>query len=464
MLLVALGVLRLITIVVFANGMGALAATAASLPFASQSDAAWVEDLFSFALTIGITSLVTAVASFRLMPSWAALRRRETPGEPAAPAVETLLLAGLAIIAALQVPALVNWWNADRMLLREVIGSGWDPLGLELIPAVMLFSLPTLATALLAAFLATSVAAALAPRRATKQVLIAGVILQAGVVVVEYLALGGVQDLGRTIVQAMDTAPSDASAQAIDWFGRHDRVARLLTWRVAAVFAGYLMTLFVVAYSSRDAGPGGVATDSTAPVAPPPVPVPAAVPPSISQASGAFDASHYVLRLRHTFIGMIAGRRFIAYDIQTIPPRSRTQLSFSWATGLMRREPSGPDLLLVQSAERHGLFARAYVVTEPASGSVLGKLVPHGSDWDIVDAQGRAVASVVETHAAFDRATYVVTAGNHEVCRLTWIGGMTIAGEVEIEFLRAADRGIDRALPMALAPVLEDRARRARRH
>jgi hypothetical protein len=90
--------------------------------------------------------------------------------------------------------------------------------------------------------------------------------------------------------------------------------------------------------------------------------------------------------------------------------------------------------------------------------------VPAGSGWQIVDPSDRPLAHARETQARFALTRHAVVVGEIEVCRLTWTAGATAAGnEVEIEFLPGVDQYLDRALVMALAPVLEDRARNERR-
>lgn len=177
-----------------------------------------------------------------------------------------------------------------------------------------------------------------------------------------------------------------------------------------------------------------------------------------------FDESTYVLRLRRGWLGLVIGRRLLEYEIQSIPPRSTERGSFSWATGVIRREPAGPDLVRLESGDRHGLFAREYAVSHGSTGAALGRLVPDASGWHILDASARLLAQARETRASFALTRHAVVVGEIELCRLTWTAGATAAGnEVEIEFLPGVDQHLDRALVMALAPVLEDRARNERR-
>jgi hypothetical protein len=176
----------------------------------------------------------------------------------------------------------------------------------------------------------------------------------------------------------------------------------------------------------------------------------------------AFDQSQYVVRIRNPFIALIVPGQ-TSYDIQTIPPTARARFSFSWVSGTLRREPSGPDVLYIKAAERRELFKRTYLVTEAATASVLGKLAPSGSDWEILDPYGRAVSTVVQTAASFEREQYVMKVGQEDVCRLTWLNSAIMAtGEFDVEFLPNVGAQFDRALAIALAPVLERRARRGK--
>jgi hypothetical protein len=460
-LVAVLGALRVATAFVFSSGLAALAVAVTSWPFTSTPDVPWIGTLFAFSATVAVVSLGSAAVSWSRLPSKDAVLRRHTH-DGQRPMAETLLLTVLAFAAVLQLPALLNWWTEDRALLRALVGNWSDPLGLSLIPTVILFSLPALATVALVVFVATSVGTMLTPGRTRAAILIGGTILQVGVVLVEYLALGAIQDLGRAVVQALEGSPDAGGPQAADFFARHDRVARDVTARIAAIFVGYVVTLVISTYATRRASRVDGSGPESAVAHPefyPAEPVAVAV---ISQASAVFDQSQYLLRVRNPLVAMVAPW-YCSYDIQTIPPTARARFSFSWATGTLRREPSGPDVLHIKGAERGELFRRTYLVTEAATGSVLAKLMPYGSDWEIHDASGRLVSTVVRTAASFEREQYVMKLGADEVCRLTWVSVPPSAtGEFDVEFLPTSGARLDRALPMALAPVLQRRARRGR--
>jgi hypothetical protein len=94
---------------------------------------------------------------------------------------------------------------------------------------------------------------------------------------------------------------------------------------------------------------------------------------------------------------------------------------------------------------------------------VIGKLLPHAADWQIVDADEQPVADAAQSSASFQQTTWIISAGGEEWCRLAAVMGATAASaEVQIEFLPASDGRFDRSLAIALAPLLEERARRSR--
>ena len=453
----AVGVLRLINGFVCAVGLAALAAFAGSFLVASREGAEWTTKVLSFGSKVSIACIAAAAAFFSLMPSRAMLRGNKSSNVGD---FETIVLAALAAIAAAQFPSVLRWVTVDRSLLSQLGIAGVDPLGLNLIPMTLLYSLPFLAALLLAAFVATSAGAALAPRRVSWRLLAAGVALQAGLVACEYASAGALRDVGSAMVAQMNDEPG-VSAQTIDWFDRHDAAARSVIARLAGVFGGYAVALIVAAVPGRSSEP-----ETELPRVPA-VSVPAiAHTPSlekISSASADFDQSSYVLSARTSMLGLLGGRRFMHYDIDTVPRRSASRMSFSWQTGAVRKEPTGPDLLFVRPGERHGLLARAYNVVAPG-GRVIGTFVPRDADWEIQDGSGRTIGHAANYHVSYARATHVIAVGEREVCRLTWVAGATPAvGEVDIEFLPAGDRRFDRALAVALAPILEDDARRARR-
>lgn len=425
-LVAALAVFRAATALLFAIGMGALATAAVSFLLA-EGAGAWIGRVRTLAAQVAAVALVTGVISWRRVPSIAGIRRRIVPPERNHPA-QVVLLVGLAIGAAFQAPFLLVWFREDRALLLELLGTRRDPLGLDLVPGVILYSLPTLAAALLVLFAVTSMSASIAPRRLAYRFLVAGVVLQFGFVAVDYLLGRGVRDLSEAALRLMADAPPADTAGAIAWIGRHEAVARRIMPALVALFIGYVAALAVATYLSRSVSPVAAAvTVEASPVSRPEprmaAPI-AAVPPLIPGFSMPFDEPLYVLRLRggKGLAGLVLGRRFIEYTIETIPRSSRAEFSFSWATGVLRREPDGPEILRLEAAE------------------------------------------VVQSSASFHQTSYTITAGGQHVGRLAAVMGTTAASaEVQVEFLPAAEGRLDRTLAIALAPLVEHQVRRGRR-
>ena len=85
------------------------------------------------------------------------------------------------------------------------------------------------------------------------------------------------------------------------------------------------------------------------------------------------------------------------------------------------------------------------------------------SKVQLLDGQGQVIAEVLQSSASFQQTVYTIAAGGQELCRLTAVMGATAASaEVQIEFLSAAVGRLNRSLAIALAPLVEERARRRR--
>jgi hypothetical protein len=249
-----------------------------------------------------------------------------------------------------------------------------------------------------------------------------------------------------------------ATARPSAWLAGNDMTAAAFGWRLVWMLGASLAALAFAELSS----PRRTAVESeTLPeqqaaerqTAPPPRPS-AALP-----SGSAFDQSNYSVRTRMSLLNPFV-RRYSEYEIRSIPPMSSARFSFSWKTGFVKREPGGPVLLAMTPAAAPGLFLnRSYAVTEGTSGAPLGELVPSGSDWKIVGAAGQPLAYVLRGAARAGFVRYDATFEERELCRFTWTLGATIASaELELEFMPDADPAF-RLLAVALAPILELRAR-----
>jgi hypothetical protein len=433
---------------------------------------AWAASLQAFSLEIALVFLAAAIGASALMPRTPDVTRETRRHETSSNVAVQLLLAGLAVVAAFQAPSIAAWWAEDRVLLTQVVGSSRDPMGLNLIPQVILFSLPALAGLALAVFVLASILGMLARAELVFSALAACAALQAGLVIGMQLLLYAVRSVGGSIQGLFTTAPdATASAQVAEWFARHEAASANVGWRLLWVLGGYVVATIVAEFlsprwqraSASDASLGGEPDPARLP--PQAVSSPASSLPRVldaSQASSVFDQSHYFVKPRVTLVETFM-RHYSEYDIQSVPATTRARFSFSWKTGVLRREPEGPDILTVRAGDRRGVFAgRSHVVTD-ATGATLGTLQPASPEWVILDARGTTAARVVEDRSGVGLIGYVANVGEHAVCRFTWVmHGLSVASAgLDVEFLPAAEGRLDRALAMALAPVLEHKARRA---
>ena len=466
-LVAVVAVFRIVRALVLSVAMGALAAGGLSWLFAANggSGTEWVVDVTVLAGEVAALGLAAAVLSTRRIPSIAEVRRTVEPPEAVHP-VQMILLTALAAGAIAQVPALLAWFGEDRALLVEMLGTDRDPLRLDLVPAAVLYALPTLAAALLMLFAAASLGGVLATRRLALRFLTAGVILQVSVWAIGYLVGRGVRDLGAAALRLMAAAPAADTAAAVAWIQRHDAIARSMLPMLTALVSAYV-AIWVAAYMTRSGStaPAVAALPVARVSAPAEWPAGAQVVrlPPVLRSATPFDQRFYVLRFQSGLAGLILGRSAIEYTLQTIPPTSSSEFSFSWATGVLRRVPGGAEIFRLDAAERHDLLKRAYVVSDAITGGVIGRLLPHAADWQIVDADEQPVADAVQSSASFEQTAWLIAAGGEEWCRLVAVMGATAASaEVQIEFLPASVGRFDRSLAIALAPLLEERARRSR--
>ena len=454
----------------FAAGMGLLAAAVmswVSVAIVGGTRPAWAASLQAFGLQVALAFLPAAVGMSMLMPRTEDLSRPIRSDEHVStPPWLLLLLGALAVMALLQTPSIARWWAEDRALLRQALGNAPDPMGFNLIPQIILLSLPSLAGAALAAFVLTSILGMLVRAELAFSALAACAALQAGLVIGLQLIVHAVRAVGGRIQGLFAAAPdANASAQAAEWFARHDAAGADVSWRLVWILGGYVLALVAMELVSPRTT-RAAASSTPRSTEPPPVPAspsssaPRSVP--TSSAGTAFDCTSYAVRPRFTLLGM-ALRQFSEYDIQSIPPMSRARFSFAWSTGRLRREPDGPDLLVLTPGDRQGLLrARSYSVIDVATGTPIGTLRPSGPDWEILDRSGMLAARVVDEKAGIGFTSYVALAGDRAVCRFTWsLQGLSVASAgLDVEFLPESDAQFDRALAIALAPILEHRARR----
>ena len=212
---------------------------------------AWAASLQTFGLEIALVFLPAAVGASALIPRTADITRETRPHESSSNVALLLLLAALAVVAAFQAPSIAAWWAEDRVLLTQVVGSSRDPMGLNLIPQVILFSLPALAGIALAVFVLTSILGMLVRADLVFSALAACAALQAGLVIGLQLLLYAVRSVGGSIQGLFTTAPdATASAQVAEWFARHDAASANVGWRLLWVLGGYVVATIVAEFVS----------------------------------------------------------------------------------------------------------------------------------------------------------------------------------------------------------------------
>ena len=246
-LLVSLKALGAIRAALFAAGLAALVATIASWAtnLAGGVRPAWATSLQTFGLEITLAFLPAAIVAWLLMPPAADLTRPIRPDERTAmPPVLSLLLVALAVVALLQAPAVAAWWSEDRALLTQALGTARDPMGLDIIPKVMLLSLPAMAAVALLAFVLTSSLGLLVRRDLALQALGAAVAVQAGLVIGLHLVLRAIRSLGATIQDLIaEASDPKASAQVAEFILRHDAAGMDVSWRLVWILGGFVLVL-----------------------------------------------------------------------------------------------------------------------------------------------------------------------------------------------------------------------------
>jgi hypothetical protein len=158
-LLASIRLLNGVRALLLAAGVAGLAAAAASGIFTyvnGGSASGWAAPFQGLMLAAIGAFLAAALGFSALMPRTADVVPDRANGRGSSPLPVVAVLAVLALLTILQAPAVVAWWEIDRTLLAEAMGVARDPLGLHLIPTVILLSLPTLAVIALGSCVLTS--------------------------------------------------------------------------------------------------------------------------------------------------------------------------------------------------------------------------------------------------------------------------------------------------------------------
>lgn len=442
----ALAGLRAVRALLVAAGVAALAAAGAAWPMREH---VWGRSLETFAVTLASVSLAAGIGAALLMPDAQAIGASAGRDRQRNPAFQGLVLAALGIAGVLQLPAIAAWFTQDQAFLREVLGPAPDPLGWSMIPAVLLAA-PAIAALAVVTFMATSILGFVIPADLRTSALAACLMLQAGLLADGFLLLRETAFQATHVQERLAAAPAaQGTGRFFELLQRHHTAGHALEGRLLWILAGFVVAAIVVWY----AAPAPAGDRPAAPVA-------EHSPPT----STAFTSNTYAVRPRPGLLASALGWRAADYEIRSLPSGAR--FSFSFTTGILRREPHGPEVLSLRPAERHGLLGRrSHSVADAASGRPFGTLTPSGPDWEVTDPYGTPLVSVLRMRAGTLFASYVARAGERDACRFTWgTQGLTaFSAEMEVEFIPAAEPLLDRALLIALAPLLERQARSAGR-
>jgi hypothetical protein len=172
-----------------------------------------------------------------------------------------------------------------------------------------------------------------------------------------------------------------------------------------------------------------------------------------------FSREMYSVHPRAGLLGLMF-RSYTVHDIRSVPRGEH--YAFSQQTGELRREADAMVIAHVNETERTSLLGpRARSVSDPATGVVLGALVPRGRDWEIKSAGGDVLTVVQFMRASSAFGSFVARMDDEEVCRFTWgtQGWTAFSAELLVEFHPTLKTRIDRRLLMVLAPLLERQAR-----
>ncbi len=447
-------------------GFASVAAGIVGIILSSTITIAVVASLPPFALTLGITLMLSTLGASFLMPS-RTLLVRDVPGEDATPLAPqvVLLLIALSGIAMLQVPGIVAWWRAEPAVLRPVLPDRPDPFGLAYIPLAIAFALPLLASLTVTLFALTSLLGVIAPSKLASRVVVSCVVLQLGYIAAIFFIAAEIQTIGAGLGPVVADDP-DASRMLADWMAAHDASVGPTSQRLAWTSLGYLVAAAVTALSARSwtmAASGG--TEAPAPLAPE---IPVSIPHVSlqSDASSSIDQSNYSVHPRMTLLEAWFTRKCTEYEIRTIPRSSRKGFQFSWTDGVLRQQPEGFELVRLAPARAPGLFLnRTYEVVNARTNQTLARFEPRGADWQVSDGSGNLVGRVLEESNRRGPVKYRAFVGNAEVVRFKWAmeGFSTTSAQLEVEFLpsTADAASLDRVLALAIAPILEQRSRLA---
>jgi hypothetical protein len=413
----------------------------------------WVRPVRQTAFGIGFSFLGAGALALKLLPPRRDVVRSASlpPEADSAPGI-LLLIACLVAAALWQVATLFAWWDESSRLIDQLTAGERDPLGLWIIPATMVSAPPFMAALIIALFVETAIGIAAARPPVAARLFRTGVLLQAGLVMGCSLALPPIQDLVARLVSLAAADPDATVAATITGAVTPQNVfASTLLYRFQWILGGYVLAaLALPSRLPKRPLASEPALMTATPVVEPPV------------HAVVVDAAEYRVRLRMHWL--IAAFRFggLDYSITPIPARPGDPgFSFSTNDGLLRAS-DGRSLLTVRPDGNRWRLKMSYAVRVP-SGGVVG--IFDGGGWNVLDRFGRPLAQVQEEETRKGYFRYVMRVNDVKVCRFTWaMQGLGVwTAEMDLEFSGAGTGLIDPAYAVALAPILEAKARRTSR-
>jgi hypothetical protein len=413
----------------------------------------WIRPIRQTALGIGGSFLAAAAIALRLLPPRRDVVRSASSSPDAVPASGILLLiAGLAIASLWQVPTLFAWWDESSRLIDQLTAGERDPSGLWIIPAALASAPPFIAALIIALFVEAAIGLAAARPPVATRLFRTGVLLLCGLVAGSSFALPPIQDLLARVTALAASGPDATVAATITGaVAPQTAFASALLYRFQWILGGYVLA--ALALPSRQPPrelEGGALPVTTAPVIESPT------------LAAEFNAPEYRVRLRTHWL--MAAFRIGDLDYAITPRQAGAGdqgFSFSEQDGLLRRQSDGRSVLTVRPDGNRWSLKTSYAVGDP-SGGVIGILERDGGDWHVLDRFRRPLAEVQEDETRKGYFRYSMRAGGVEVCRFTWaMQGLGVwSAEMDVEFCDAPTGRLDPAYAMALAPILEARARR----
>ncbi len=452
----------------------------------------WVELLQDFHLKMTVVFLVIGVAIFWLHFSWNRGARPAPTEHSPWSASEILMACGAALLAIWVVASSAPWrsmWTEgvallDSMGIWQAFRSGEEMSGLFAPVVVAVLMIPGLQLATATSFLISSSAVLLllwAGNRHTTNALIQCTLVQGAFLVAIYFSNDLAERLSQPLLELLRSAAEAEAAGVQAWIQGHLQQANLGLRHLAGPFIGYLLLVPLSelrasqarlamgqhavpfgeraeAASDSPADPPDFSLDATGAAQPPWIP---AERPAENAAATELQHSAYIVRpATSLLLSFLPGPR--PYEITTLRngPHERVLFRTVQTAGINRMvRPDGSTVVgirpmgsflsgvfevLGEDQRRLGVFKREGVIRPP---------------WVLLDGHGTRLGSARIVDLGIRLVRYAVELQEQEACTLTWRVYGTLSHQMEVDFSSDRLGRLDRRLGLALAVVLESKAR-----